>query len=186
MKLTIAALLATLILLSGCSSPGGDTGDEKRTNILKMRDATLTRLFHERPETKAEIAAAPGYAVFSNLGTNVIFVAAGDGFGVAVDNATGKPTYMKMATVGFGLGIGVKDFRAVFVFHTKEVMDTFVNSGWDFGGDADAAAKSGDKGGAAGTAGSFANMTVYQLTETGLALQATLNGTKYWTNSDLN
>jgi hypothetical protein len=30
------------------------------------------------------------------------------------------------------------------------------------------------------------NITVYQLTESGIALQATLKGTKYWTDDDLN
>ena len=30
-----------------------------------------------------------------------------------------------MGEVGLGLGIGVKDFRAVFVFHSKTSFDPF-------------------------------------------------------------
>jgi hypothetical protein len=29
---------------------------------------------------------------------------------------------MKMGSAGIGLGLGVKDFRAVFVFHDKEKL----------------------------------------------------------------
>jgi len=30
------------------------------------------------------------------------------------------------------------------------------------------------------------NVTVYQLTQSGLALQATIKGTRYWQDADLN
>jgi len=32
------------------------------------------------------------------------------------NNKTGKYTYMKMGELGIGLGLGVKDFRAIFIF----------------------------------------------------------------------
>jgi hypothetical protein len=41
------------------------------------------------------------------------------------DNKTGRDTYMKMGEVGVGLGVGIKDFRAVFVFHSPEVMQAW-------------------------------------------------------------
>lgn len=50
--------------------------------------------------------------------------------------------------MGIGPGIDIKDFRSVFVFRSKEVLNDFIESGWKFGGKADAAAKSGDKGAA--------------------------------------
>ena len=59
-------------------------------------------------------------------------------------------------------------------------MDEFIESGWDFGGDADAAAKSEDSGDAAASQVSVQGVTIYQLTDQGLALQSTLMGTKYW------
>ena len=43
-----------------------------------------------------------------------------------------------------------------------------------------------DKGVAVGGELTLDNMTIYQLTETGLALQATVKGTKYWKDESLN
>jgi hypothetical protein len=60
-------------------------------------------------------------------------------------------------------------------------------SGWEGGAQADAAAKSGDKGGAAGGAVTVGpGMDLYQITEQGLALQATIQGTKYYRDDELN
>ena len=61
-----------------------------------------------------------------------------------------------------------------------------MQSGWSFGGQADAAAKAGDKGGAVGGEAVLNRVSVYQLTESGLALQATVKGTRFWQDSDLN
>ena len=93
---------------------------------------------------------------------------------------------MKMGEVGIGLGLGVKDFRAVFVFHDAKTLERFVEHGWAFGGQADAAAKAGDKGAAVAGEAVIDNITIYQLTESGLALQATVKGTKYWKDDSLN
>jgi hypothetical protein len=66
-------------------------------------------------------------------------------------------------------------------------MQSFIEEGWDFSGQADAAAKSGKKGHEGSTAGTIINgVSIYQMTESGLALQATLQGTKYWKDEDLN
>ena len=133
------------------------------------------------------MANAVGYAVFSNTGINVLLLSTANGWGVAHNNETGKDTYMKMWSGGVGVGIGVKDFRGVFVFTTKDAFDTFVESGWQAGAQADAAAKAGEKGGAADSAIDVGpGVELYQLTENGLALQATIQGTKYWKNDDLN
>jgi lipid-binding SYLF domain-containing protein len=91
-----------------------------------------------------------------------------------------------MGEVGIGLGLGVKDFRAVFIFHDRTTLTKFVNSGWEFGGHADAAAKAGDKGAAVGGEALIDGITIYQLTKSGLALEATVKGTKYWKDDELN
>jgi lipid-binding SYLF domain-containing protein len=152
-----------------------------------MKNETLVKLYAQKPETRAMIKKAAGYGVFSNIGTYIFLLASGNGYGIVVDNSTGQKTYMKMGSVGFGLGVGVKDIRAVFIFRNKRVLNEFVEKGWEFGGQADAAAKSGDKGGAAsGEAYIETDIIVYQLTEAGVALQATIAGTKYWKDKDLN
>ena len=185
----ISALLMSLILtlaLGGCATTSGSTPQEKRKSVQDMRNEVLTELYKLRPSTRAEIAAAPGYAVFSNVNVNIIFASFGGGYGMVRDNRSGKQTYMKMGEAGIGLGLGAKDFRAVFVFRDRASLDRFINSGWEFGGHADAAAKSGDKGGAVGGEALIDGINVYQLTKNGLALQATVKGTKYWKDDELN
>jgi lipid-binding SYLF domain-containing protein len=185
--LTVFLSLAIAGWLASCATPKGVTKQEQRDYVLRMKDETLVKLHAERPETRSMIKNAAGYGVFSNIGTHIFLLAGGSGYGVVVDNGTGKRTYMKMRSVGIGLGLGVKDFRAVFIFKNKRVLDEFVNKGWEFGGQADAAAKSGDKGGAAGGETYVeGGIDIYQLTEAGIALQATIAGTKYWKDEDLN
>lgn len=174
------------ILLSACATTSGTNPPEKRQAILNMKDSTLTELYKIHPDAKKWIAAAPGYAVFNNANVNVVLASFGGGYGVVVDNSTEKPVFMKMGEVGIGIGLGVKDFRAVFIFHDKATMTRFINSGWEFGGHADAAAKAGDKGAAIAGETLLDGISIYQLTQSGLALQATVKGTKYWKDGDLN
>ena len=158
-----------------------------RAKSQSMRREVLARVYKEEPRARDEVANAAGYAVFSNVGVNVILFSGGYGYGIAHDNHTGRDTYMEMASAGFGLGMGVKDFRAVFIFRDGEAFKQFIDHGWDFSGQADAAAKAGHKGGELSEAlDVMPDVKVYQLTETGLALQATLQGTKYWKDGDLN
>jgi lipid-binding SYLF domain-containing protein len=94
---------------------------------------------------------------------------------------------MKMYSAGIGFGLGVKDFRGVFVFTSQEALRSFVEDGWDASAQADAAAKSADKGDAfAGGVDVAPGIKLYQLTQHGLALQATIQGTKFWTDDELN
>jgi lipid-binding SYLF domain-containing protein len=152
-----------------------------------MRNDTLAKLYQVEPGSREHIRKAAGYAVFSNVGVNLVLLSAGGGHGILRDNATGRDTYMNMGSAGVGIGLGVKDFRGVFVFTDRKALAWFVEQGWDGSAQADAAAKAGDKGGAwAGAVDVAPGIKLYQLTEHGLALQATIQGTKYWKDGELN
>ena len=179
-------MLAALVVLSGCASMGSGTKAEKQQTIRTMKDSALTELFREKPDTRTQLKSAPGYAVFSNVNVNVILFAAGTGYGLVKDNRSGQYSYMNMAEGGLGFGAGAKDYRIVMVFHTAEAMRQFVESGWTFGGNADAALKANDKGGAVQGEAYFGNVTVYTFTESGIALQATVKGTRFWLDGALN
>ena len=131
---------------------------------------------------------ARGYATFTSLNVNLIFASVTGGRGIVhINGLIGKDIFMRMAQGGLGLGFGVKDFRAVFIFEDQDVLDKFINSGWTFGGESDAAFKGGDTGAAVSGAIAVApGLKVYQLTESGLALQATVHGTKYWRDTFVN
>ncbi|WP_221032110.1 hypothetical protein [Actomonas aquatica] len=177
-----AALLVGLLSLEVRAA---DIEDE-RNEIRAMRDEVLADLYELAPQAEGRIKKAEGYAVFSNVGINVIFASFAGGHGLVVDDS-GEETYMKMGSAGLGLGLGVKDFRGVFVFYDEKALNDFIEYGWDFTAQADAAAKSEDKGGQFGLAGNPKGaVEVFQFTKNGLALQATLQGTKYWRDAALN
>lgn len=183
----ILVLLLAMGLLGLAGPSAAASAAEQRAEIRQMRSATLERLYKVHPAARAEIQKAAGYAVFSNVGINLVLLSAAGGSGVAHDNHSGADTYMRMVSGGFGIGLGVKDFRGIFVFSTADKLRQFIDSGWEASAQADAAAKSGDKGGAAAGAITVApGVKLYQLTENGLALQATIQGTKYFRNDDLN
>jgi lipid-binding SYLF domain-containing protein len=190
MKMTVFSLVAFVVMLSlvsGCGPSAKLSVGERHKIIGDMQSKTLARLYKEHPDTKKRIKKAAGYGVFSNANINLFIVSAGSGYGVVVDNSTGKRTYMKMALGGVGLGLGVKDYRQVLIFNSKDVLTKFVESGWEFGGHADAAAKAGESGGEISGVGAIgSDVEAYSMTESGLALQATVVGTKYWKDKSLN
>ena len=188
-KSVLSFLIAVtlLILISGCGPSAKLSVPERHTIVRNMETETLEKLYKEEPATKDKIRKAAGYGVFSNANINLIFVSAGSGYGVVTDNSTRQRTYMKMALGGVGLGLGAKDYRQVLIFKSKETLSNFIESGWEFGGHADAAAKAGESGGEASGEGMIgADIEAYSMTESGLALQATVAGTKYWKDKDLN
>jgi lipid-binding SYLF domain-containing protein len=178
--------LFAALLAAGLAS-AKDSPDKQREKTRKMALATLKDLYKLQPSSKEGIEKAAGYAVFNNMGTNLFLLSTARGAGVATNSKTKQDTFMKMISAGAGLGIGIKDYRVVFVFETDSALNGFLNSGWDAGGQADAAAKTKSGGGAYSGASSVApGVWVYQITKKGLALQLTLQGTKYYKDDDLN
>lgn len=188
----IIALLLSIILFSGFWSAQTDKEMKAENNKARKerkqtnRD-TLKKLYKYDPKAKKIISKAYGYATFTNIGVNLILFSAEGGKGLAYNNKTKKYTYMNMASGGVGFGLGVKDFRIIFLFKNKKVFDRFVKSGWEANAQADVAAKAGEDGGAINAAITVApGIRIYKLTENGLAIQATIQGTKYWKDGDLN
>ena len=137
-------------------------------------------------ELRKQIENSPGYAVFSSANVNILIISFGGGYGVVNNNNTQERTYMKMGEAGVGPGLGIKDFRAVFIFHSAEALNSFVNDGWSLGAQVDAAVKYNEIGGATGGSVTVDDITVYEMTQSGLTLQATLKATKYWKDVYLN
>ena len=104
---------------------------------------------------------------------NLLLVSTARGSSIAVNSKTSQDTFMKMVSAGAGLGVGVKDYRVVFAFESEPALSKFLDSGWD--------------GGAySGAANVAPGVWVYQITKKGLALQLTLQGTKYYKDDELN
>ena len=192
-KNSLRAGIAIILLLGFAATTGPllaaskEEIAKKKADIRKMGNETLARLYKVQPSAKQAVSNAAGYAVFSNFGMKIFFAGGGSGKGLAVDNKTKKETFMKMVELQAGLGMGIKKFRLVWVFETQSGLNSFVNSGWEFGGQATAAAQASGQGGAfAGAMSISPGVWLYQLTDDGLALELTAKGTKYFKDGDLN
>ena len=177
--------LALWLLASGIAVAA--TKKEEQAEVRKAAKDALAAVYKLQPSARKAVESAAGYAAFSNFGMKILFAGSGKGEGIAVNNKTKTTTYMKMLEIQAGVGFGVKKFQIVWVFETEKALNDFVNSGWEFGGQATAAAKAGDKGGAyQGAVAVAPGVWIYQVTEKGLALELTAKGTKYYKDSDLN
>jgi len=222
------ALLAVAFLALACPTanqawpfgPKGDSNAEKKANIRQQRDEMLGQLLAANPRLRDTLSRAAGYATFKQTSVNLLLLASANGYGEVVDNRTRTETFMRMASLGGGVGAGVKDLRVIFIFHDPAVMKQFVEQGVQFGGQADASAKyqdtgisgeqsvkagvnykdgtvatgssteltakAGEQGSTGGNVATRGGMEIYQFTESGISLQATVSGTKYWKDSKLN
>ena len=187
MRIRRIATGLAMILLAVNFASAKDSPDKKRDKTRKMATKTLNDLYKLKPTAQAAIQKSAGYAVFDNFGTNLFVLSTARGSGIAVDTSSKQETFMKMISAGAGLGIGVKDYSVIFVFENDKAYNDFLNSGWTGSAQADAAAKAGDSGGAySGATQVSPGVWVYQITKNGLALQLTLQGTKYYKDDDLN
>lgn len=186
-RLRIIGYLLAMALFGAGLLFAKDTPAQKKDKTRQMAGQTLQDLYKAQPGAKTAVAKSAGYAVFNNMGTNVLLLSTARGAGIAVESKTKQETFMKMISAGGGLGLGVKDYRVIFIFENKAAFDRFLNSGWSGTGQADAAAKAGKEGGAySGATEISPGVWVYQITKNGLALQLTLQGTKYYKDDDLN
>lgn len=172
------------------SAPGEDpaiAAEEARDDVRTVANNTLQYLYAKKPEARSAVEGAAGYAVFSNFGMKILVAGGGSGEGLAVNNKTGQEVFMRMAEVQAGLGFGVKKFRLVWVFETQSAFNSFVDKGYQLGGHATMAAQSAGKGvGFAGAVSVSPGVWVYQITDTGLAAELTVKGTKYYRDKRLN
>jgi len=186
MKTFFRAFASSLLVVLISATAMADVNQD-RDSVRKTSNATLEKLYATQAGSKQVIEGAAGYAVFSNFGMKILLAGGGTGKGIAINNKTKAETFMKMAEVQAGLGFGIKSYNLVWVFQTQAGLDQFINSGWEFGGQATAAAKVDNTGGAVQGAVSVApGVWLYQMTKDGLALELTVKSTKYYKDSDLN
>jgi len=148
-EIVVLILAITFVTSQAAAQDAADPKLEKeRQKVRKIANDTLKRLYKAEPAAKGLVEKSAGYAVFSDTGVKILVSGSGKGQGVAVNNRTKAETFMKMFELQVGLGFGVKKFKVIFVFDNDRALSKFVDSGWEFGGQADAAAKAGEAKGA--------------------------------------
>jgi len=156
--------------------------EAKRAKINETAKESLDEVFKGSEGAKELFNNSYGWAGFDNLKIAWGF-SGGGGNGVAVNKKTGARTYMKMGTVGVGLGLGAQKYQVIFLFQDEKTFRNFVDKGWQADATAQAAAGTAGVGGQTG----FVNgVAIYQLTDKGLMASADIAGTKYWKNKKLN
>ncbi|WP_460189653.1 lipid-binding SYLF domain-containing protein [Urechidicola sp. KH5] len=192
------SLVLVLFLTVGMSSNYAQDSKEakKQNKIEKQREAfqknkstAIQEMYKAYPNSQSKMKNAYGYAAFGNTGVNLLLLSSGNGGGVAHNKSTGKEHYVKMISIGAGVGIGFKKYYAVFLFDDKAAYDYFLEVGWSADGQADATAdtgKEGEGGSAAVGMNVSRGVTLYQIADKGLALQATVQGVKYIVSDELN
>ena len=184
------AAACVALALAGCAASGSGSGSaaERRAAVLKMRDATLAELYAGNPALRTEVEGAVGYAVFDASQVNVVLYVGATGGGVMVDNANRRETFMTMARAGTGPGVGYKNYRQLMVFKDRTLFDTFSSVGADLGASADATFKTSDAKGVSMDGSTSFNpyLSVYQITDRGVLLQANWGGVAYLPDAELN
>jgi lipid-binding SYLF domain-containing protein len=149
---------------------------------LKMAADGLEKLYAVSPDARKSVEGAVGYAVFDITSIYAILFVGQKGKGVLIDNATKKATFMLSTRAGTGPGVGKQRVYQIFAFKNKGAMDQFVLAG-GVGGDVSGSYSTGS----GGTTMSFnPNIDIFQVPESGMAVQASWGGTVYSKDADLN
>lgn len=185
MKLNKWFVAATLALsLIGANAQAETDKAAKRAEIAKVTKASIERFYKADPKLEAEVAKAPGYAVFTTYGLSFLIGGSG-GTGVAHDNKTKKDIYMSMAKASAGAQIGLSESETLIIFKSEKGFKQFVTSGWTFGGGG--SIQAGADGKSAGKAGGgMYEIGYYTLTKNGLDVGMAVEGTKFWKDKELN
>jgi lipid-binding SYLF domain-containing protein len=188
MKMRRLMLALPLLLAAGLAFPqddkkGGKAAEKEaaRAERLKIAADGLDKLYKLQPEARKAVEGAVGYAVFDISSIYVIMFVGQRGTGVLIDNASRKPTFMSSQRAGTGPGVGKQRVYQVFVFKSKEAMSQFTLAG-GLGGDVGASVSTGT----GGMVRSFnPSVDIYQVPESGMAVQASWGGTVYSVDKDL-
>ena len=188
MKKFIAALTVLMCLLTASTAfAAKDSAAEQRWQIDQLSAKTLDKLYAKYPHARRVIENCYAWATLSNSGVKVLFIGSSHGRGVAVNNQTGERVYLRMKELSAGLGLGAKEYNLIFLLNTPDAWENFIVGKTRFGASAEASADDGYSGGTIEGAEYVApSVWVFQMTTKGLALEATLKGTKIYKDKKLN
>ncbi len=173
MRLFLICSLAAVALFSyGCSTPKGTLPTEKAASIQLMHDQSMPMFIERHPEIRDQVAKSYGYALISRDNFTPFIIGFGGGYGVAVENGTGKRTYLKDAHIDLNLGFDFRDFRGLLIFNNPTAFRDFVAGSWDCGVNAEVALTSHDRWFEDSAENTFLHgVAYYEFTESGGAIR---------------
>ena len=134
----IAALVGTLVLATGCTTTGPNSGDPatRRQNINSGVDNALARLYQQAAGSEQLVRSAKGVLVFpAVLEAGFIFGAwQGDG---ALRKGGRTASFHRTTGGSFGLQAGAQSTAVFLLFMTDDALARFeASNGWTAGVDA--------------------------------------------------
>ena len=179
------AAIASAVCFAGAANAASP--DEQRAEIRRMAMSTLDQLYAAQPSAREAIQKAAGYGVFSEISTKILLAGGGGGKGMVVDTISDQETFMLMAMLQAGYGMGITKSHLVWVFERESNLQDFVNNGLILGADVNLQVNPGVGGDMyQGAVQVQPGVWLYQLSDAGLALDLTVEGTKYFKDPDLN
>src|SRR5262245_14249476 len=179
-RLFASALLAALVMASGCTTTGSSSGDPKAraAAIDAGVDSMLSELFRQAPGSEQLVKNARGVLVFPAVISAAFVFGASTGDGALREGGKTTRYYRKTGgSVGFQAGAAS---QAVFLlFMTDEALNRFkASNGWTVG--ADASVTLLNVGANAQVTSNTAQQAVvgYVLSNSGLMAGVSLDGTR--------
>ena len=180
------AMLAVAITTTGCMSPKGETPTAQCRYVDQVRIAAIAELEAKRPELKAKLESAPGYAVFNGRILSLLHIGTRRSYGVVYDNKTGDSTYLSFFEFDLAAAIGFQVYRNVIVFDSPDAMRNFIDSGWEGSTGLGLTLKPAGHGFALHGMGTTQGDGSYTLTDKGLWAGLTFGIGRFYTDDELN
>jgi lipid-binding SYLF domain-containing protein len=171
------------LTLAGCTTTSGsgkspETDASKRQAIDASVDGTLNRLFASVTGARELAAKSQGMLVFPDVKKAAFIVGGAYGEGaLRVKGATAG--YYSTAAASFGFQAGAQSTAIIFMFMTREALDSFRNAkGWSAGSDVGVSLVKVGANGTIDTTSASSQVVALVLTNTGLMADASVNGAK--------
>lgn len=182
----LAASATIAFITTGCMSPKGETPAAQCRYIDQVRIAAVSELGIERPDVKAKLESAPGYAVFNGRIVSLFHIGTRRSYGVVYDNKTGDSTYMSFFEFDLAAALGFQVYRNVILFDSPDSMRNFIESGWEGSTGLGLTLKPAGHGFALHGMGTTQGDSTYTLTDKGLWLGLTFGFGRFYTDDELN
>ena len=129
-KRMIGLMLAALLALTACQTPGGKPDSVAASQIDSDADAALQRLYASTPEARSLARRAKGILVFPGIVKAGFIAGAQYGKGVLLRNGR-VAGYYNIVAGSYGLQAGVQSFDYAMFFMTGSALD-YLNSSAGF------------------------------------------------------
>jgi lipid-binding SYLF domain-containing protein len=180
--LHVLSLLIVLIVLQACTSIPVAQRADKRAQLDREAEETITEMLEQNPDIREELEEATGYFISRVSAANVAVLGGGQGIGVLVDKRSNDRTYLNVKRFDFGAGLGVRYFRVLLIIKNRERFEE-IRDGWTFRGVASNVAAGSKASESISQAGE--GLSVHILSESGASIAATARIVRLSVNRDL-